>query len=70
MRKRDINGNTVSTNTAVLLTTISNMTAGSYTMDSVGYVMVDTPRGGHIIFHSGEFPHAARHVQEVMTLRQ
>lgn len=70
MRKRDANGNTVSTNAAVLLTAIKNATAGSYTTDSVGHVMVDTPRGGHIIFHATEFPNAAQHVQEVMTQRQ
>jgi hypothetical protein len=69
MRKRDANGNTVNKDAGALLAAICNMTAGSYTTDSVGYVMVDTPRGGHIIFHAGEYPRAARHVQNVMTER-
>lgn len=62
MRKRDINGNTVNKNARHLSAVINNMTAGTYRMDSVGYILVDTAGGGHIIFYADDFPKTAEHV--------
>jgi len=61
MRKRDINGNTVSTNRRYLQGVIRNMPVINYHMDSAGYILIDTPDGGHIIFHSQQFPRSAEH---------
>jgi hypothetical protein len=70
MRKRDINGNTVSTNSAYLRGVIRNMTAGTYEMDSVGTMMVDTADGGYIVFSSQDEPYIYRHVMERLTRRR
>jgi hypothetical protein len=59
MRKRDINGNTVSRNENYLKGVLNNMTNCKYDVDSCGLFMVETGDGGSIIFYERDEPNFA-----------
>lgn len=66
MIERDHNGNTISRNTKRLSGIVRNMTAGTYQRDSVGRIMVDTPKGS-IWIAPDEAPRVRMHVTENLT---
>ena len=69
MRKRDINGNTENRHRAQLWRAVRYMQSGTYTIDSVGTVMVDTADGGHIVFLDEDEPTLMENVSKNLKRR-